>query len=186
MPCSLGGRVVGLAAIAQRRHRRQVDDPPPIALDHLALRRPRAQKGALQMHRDDRVPIVVGHLVDQIVAGDAGVVDEDVERAEAQRDLLDQALDFVGDGDIGLEAERLDPIARGDLCRHRLGGVKIEIAQRHRSAVLGQPFGGRRADPARPAGDQRDASFRSSRHPLPLPSAAFAQIEPPARPLGRS
>jgi hypothetical protein len=30
------------------------------------------------MHRRDEIPILVGHLVDQIVAGDPGIVDEDV------------------------------------------------------------------------------------------------------------
>ena len=116
MPCNpaLAVDVIGLAAIAQRRDRGQVDDAAPVALDHLALRGARAQKRAPQMHRGDRVPILVGHLVDQIVAGDAGIVDEDVERAEPLGDLLDHRLDLGGYRDIGLEADRRDAMPSGD------------------------------------------------------------------------
>jgi hypothetical protein len=71
------------------------------------------------MHRGDRVPILVGHLVDQIVADDPGVVHEDVERAEPHYDLLDDRLDRGGNRDIGPDANRLYAMPGGDPPRPR-------------------------------------------------------------------
>jgi hypothetical protein len=58
----------------------------------------------------------------------------------------------------------LNPIACGYLPRRRLGAGNVEIGDRHRGAILGEPLGGRRTDSARPAGDQRHPPFRSSCH----------------------
>jgi hypothetical protein len=140
------------------------------------------------MHPGDRIPIVLAHLVDEVVAGDAGIVDEDVDRAEPQGHLLDHALDLVGDGDIGLDADRLDPRARRDASRGRLGGGQIEIAQRHRGAVLGQALGGRLADAARAAGDEGDPPLRPSCHGAFLPSARHCEerIARRGNPVGMS
>jgi hypothetical protein len=107
------------------------------------------------MHAGDRVPIVVAHFVNEIVAGDPGIIDENIERAEAQRHLLDHMFDLVGDRDIRPDSDRLDPAAHGDADGGCFGGVEIEVAQRHRYAILGEPLGGRRADAPRPAGDKR-------------------------------
>ena len=41
------------------------------------------QEVAAQVHRDDRVPVLVGHVEQHAVAGDPGVVDDDAEPAEA-------------------------------------------------------------------------------------------------------
>jgi hypothetical protein len=132
------------------------------------------------MNPGDRVPIVLGHLVDKVVAGDPGIVDEDVERTEAQHDLLDHALDLVGFADISPEPHRLDAATRGDLRRGRLRRGKVEIAEHHRRAVFRETLGGRRPDPARPTGDQRHAALRTSRHSFPL-SSVFRLLLP--RPL---
>jgi len=66
------------------------------------------------MHRGDGVPIVVGHLVDQVVAGDAGIVDQDIERAEPPRDLFDHGFDLGDLGHIDLEPDRLDTVRCGN------------------------------------------------------------------------
>jgi hypothetical protein len=57
------------------------------------LGRPGHQERAAQVHADDQVPVVVGHLEQQVVAGDAGVVDQDVDAAELLDDPVDRGLD---------------------------------------------------------------------------------------------
>ena len=49
----------------------------------MLLRRPRAQERPLEVRVDDRVPVLVGHLEEQVVARDAGAGDQDVEPAVA-------------------------------------------------------------------------------------------------------
>ena len=68
--------VVGLAPVAQRRGARQVDDPAPPGLGHEALHGLAHQERAPQVRAQDCVPVVLGHLEQQVVAGDPGVVDE--------------------------------------------------------------------------------------------------------------
>ena len=87
----LGGGVVGLAGrAAEERLGRGVDDP---AVDRrvglLRARAPvrrrvaREQEVAAQVHPDHVVPLLVGEVEQHPVAGHPGVVDDDVERAEA-------------------------------------------------------------------------------------------------------
>ena len=59
------------------------------------------------------MPVLVGHAREQAVAGDAGVVDEDVEVAG----LLDEPLRLGWVGDVGLDG------AAADLRRDGLGLV---------------------------------------------------------------
>ncbi len=90
---ALGRGVVGLAGRpAQERLRGGVDDPP---VDRSAgLLRPRApvrrgvareQEVAAQVHLEHQVPLLVAQVEQHPVAGDAGVVDHDVELAELRR-----------------------------------------------------------------------------------------------------
>src|SRR5690606_3981299 len=72
-------------------------------------------------------PILVLHPQDQPVSGDPGVVDQDVESAEAIDDLLDQLLTVVCVGHVGLEGSRIAAVADqlidnclGRLCRRRV------------------------------------------------------------------
>ena len=75
----LGGRVVGLAAVARDAgHRRQPDDSPALAdgaVSDETLGKPLRSK---QIDGDHRVPAGVVHVGQQLVAGDARVVDQDV------------------------------------------------------------------------------------------------------------
>src|SRR5580700_6085662 len=77
----LGGRVVGLPKLAALAvHRGDVDDAPPAALDHTVDHLLGDVKQRVEVGLDDRVPCLVGHLLERAVAGNAGVVDEDVDR----------------------------------------------------------------------------------------------------------
>ena len=81
----LRGRVVRLAAVAERRRRRDQHHLPALLLDHVLLRRAHGVERALQVRVDDGVPVVVAHLEEHVVADDPGARDEDVERAAVRR-----------------------------------------------------------------------------------------------------
>src|SRR3546814_18077491 len=49
---------------------------------------------------EDRLPVLVLHPHQQVVAGDAGVVDQDRDRAELLADRIDQRLDGAGFVDV--------------------------------------------------------------------------------------
>ena len=81
----LRGRVVGLADVPERADRRRVDDAPPAMLSHPRQRGLGAEERALEVDREDLVPLLLGHLVAHRVAVDPGVVDEHVQPAELRR-----------------------------------------------------------------------------------------------------
>ena len=99
-------------------------------------------------------------------------------------DLLDDRIDLGSDRDIGLEPDGPDAMPSRDARSGLLGAVAVEIGDRDRDAVLGEPFGRRLADAAGAAGHQRDASFRTSGHVLytfrqVCPAASLSQAAPP-------
>ncbi len=75
----------------------------------------------------------------------------------------------TGNRDVSLEADRPDAVPRGDMRSGRSGAVGVEVADRDRRAVLGEALGGRLADAAGAAGDQRNAPFRPFGHVCSLP-----------------
>jgi hypothetical protein len=65
------------------------------------------RKHGTQVGLDDRIPVLVLHAHQQVVAGDAGIVDQDGRRAE----LLDHGLPTLhrgGIGDVQHHARALD------------------------------------------------------------------------------
>ena len=110
-----------------------------------------------QIGLQDGVPVGALHAHDELVAGDAGVVDQDVDLAELGDGGLDGGFDllFVGDverkggglaaggGDFGDQFVQLLLIARG-------GG--------HGGAVFGEAQGAGASDALRGAGDEGYAS----------------------------
>ncbi len=75
--------VVRLPRVADEAdHARDVDDPPRPPLHHAARRRAHRREGALQVRVEHRVPVIVLEAHQQVVAREAGVVHQDVERAE--------------------------------------------------------------------------------------------------------
>src|SRR5207245_1598117 len=69
----------------------------------------------LQVHADDRVEVVLCHREDHAVTQDAGVVDDDVERAVGLDGLVDDALGAVVVGDIVVVGDGLAPAAANEL-----------------------------------------------------------------------
>jgi hypothetical protein len=72
----LGRRVVNLPAATQRGAGGQVDDPAVVLVDHVLLRGPAGQERAAQVHAEHCVPVLFGHLEQQVVADHAGIVDQ--------------------------------------------------------------------------------------------------------------
>ena len=76
-------------------------DAPAAARDHRLERLLGHEEAALQVHGDDVVEVALGHHQHQLVAGEAGGVDEDVEAALA----LDgeERVDGGGRGDVAAQ-----------------------------------------------------------------------------------
>src|SRR5215213_2646855 len=89
----LGGRVVGLTAIAERGDARDVHDLAVLLLDEVLLSSLGHQERTLEVHAHDQVPVLLGHLEEQVVASDPRVVDEDVDPAQLSDDPLDRGVD---------------------------------------------------------------------------------------------
>ena len=103
----LGRAVVRLAEVAEQpRDRREVDDRSRAGcvLD-VTHERPRAAVVA-RVHGDHRVPVGLLHVVERLVAQDAGVVDQDVEPAE-RVDRARKIAAALGGGDRVVVADRL-------------------------------------------------------------------------------
>src|SRR5205823_7794777 len=96
----LGRAVVRLPRVAeQARTRAEGDDPPVAPLAHVRAGVAHAVEGALQVHGDDRVPLLLAHVEDHAVAQDAGAGDERVEAAPPLEGRADEARGAVPGGD---------------------------------------------------------------------------------------
>ncbi len=131
--------------------------------------------GEVDLHQ--LAPALLGHLGERAVAGDAGVVDDDVDAVgEALGDLRRR----VGVGDVELDrlaAERARGHALSVLGERRARRAPTTSAPSRASVVRD-----RLADPARGAGDERDLAGERA-----APSRARARWRPPGRsgPPGR-
>ena len=184
-------RVVGLPAVAgdARSCERHADDPGARA----AARRRRPAAPALMRSCDcrftamHRVPRLGVHVDQQLVAGDAGVVDDDVEPAGAAR--AGASISRCGaSAAVMSSCSAVPPIAVGDLGQ-RLAGRR-EVDGDHVRAVAGQHLGDRGADAARRAGDHGDLAGQRLVPVLRRRAASAAPSSVPAarrrRPTGRT
>ena len=165
----LGRGVVGLAGgPGLPHHARDEDETTAAQPDHALGRAPRDAQGADEVRVDDRVDVLVGHPQDQGVAGDAGVGDGDLHRAELGLHAVEGGVDARAVGDVGGQDE--DVGARqglGELAR--AGGDRDAVARGDERLGDGQ------ADPPVAPGHQHDAA-----HAGRLPAAACAR-RPPSR-----
>ena len=124
----LRGAVVGLAEVAEDAGGRRGGDDAAVALlahDHPG--RLGDVERALQVHVEHRVHQVGLHVVERLVAQDARVVDDDVDRAVGVERGLHDGLAALGGGDgVGVG----DGLAAGglDLVDHVLGGALVAAA----------------------------------------------------------
>ena len=113
-----------------------------------------------QVGVDYVVPVGALHAHDQLIAGDAGIVDQNVDLAEARDHGLRDGLDLLFIADVELERRRLAAFAV-DLVGQLLQLLLIAGAQRHLRARLGQHQRARAANALRRSGYQRDPAFNS-------------------------
>jgi hypothetical protein len=100
--------------------RRDVDDTAELAGAHALDHLPRHVEQRAEIGVDHSTPLLERHLVERAIPGDAGIVDEHVDRAEVGLDLLDTGgagverthVPFIyRDASLGLEFVRRRVIA---------------------------------------------------------------------------
>ena len=114
------------------------------------------------MDAHDHVPVVVAHLEQQVVAGDPGVVDQDVETAELGGDAVDGALHRGGVADVAGEADRARAVGERQAAGGLGGLAPVEVEDRHRGALLGEAGGDAEPDPSCGSGDDGDAPVEAT------------------------
>ena len=114
---------------------------------------------------EHRLELLVGHPVGDAVPGVAGVVDDDVDRAEGVDRGGDQLVGGAGLGQVA----GVDGGFAVDLARGLLGDVGVEVVDQHLGALAGEQLRGGPADPAgRPGDDRRFPIKKSHRSALSL------------------
>ena len=120
-----------------------------------------------QVDREHLVEVRAGELVGRSRDLDAGVVDEDVEAAEALGRLADHAHGVVLAGHVALDEHVADAVLLNlaHAGMHLLLGPcrlvgRGQVVDRDVGAVLGEAHGDRLADPGRATGDQQFLPFR--------------------------
>src|ERR1700678_871113 len=150
----LGNRIGAVAwSRAEAFGRRDVDDARGVGLaqmhqcgaHHPLLRSQQAGDSAIP----DAIVIVVAEWSE---AAEAGVVDQDVEPAEARGDVRNDALDLGRIEDVQPPAVRSTAGAR-DFLDHPRDARLVDIGNRDQRAFLRKQVSGRAAHPAGSAGD---------------------------------
>ena len=136
----LRGRVVGLAHLAGLpAHAGDLDDPSGLGPEHRPRDGLERVEGAEQVRLEHLAPRVDAHAHDQVVARDAGVVDQDVDLAERVERGLDQRLGRLRLSHVRLDGERL-AAQRLDLLRGLLRGLRVaRVREAHVGALLREP-----------------------------------------------
>ena len=112
MQRDLRRRVVDLAAVAgDGRDRQNVDDPSSASTDHQQDQRPGDVQECDHGDVDDAVPLLAGHGGKDRVGIDAGIVDQDLDRAGGD-EVRQRRRGRFAFGDV--ENDRFDGAAAGD------------------------------------------------------------------------
>src|SRR3990172_2178459 len=149
-----GGRVVRLPGVADLPgDGSDVDNPTVAAPDHVTHGGLGAGEGGLEVGSQDVVPVGLRHRQDQTVAGDPGIVNQNVEVAFALDGGLDQRFGLGEIPDVGLASGRL-PTGGGDLRHDLLRGVGAWVVVDHYPRALGRQ--GEGCGPSNPSRGSRD------------------------------
>ncbi len=137
--------------------------PPAAALHHVAGSRLRGEKGALEVHAEHEVVVLLGDVEKRLADLDAGVVDEDVEATEGGDGGGDQALGLRRHADVGAEHDRLPAQLARSAPRRRALVLLAVVVHRHVGALAREAQGDRLPDAARAAGHEGRFAFESHR-----------------------
>src|ERR1700731_447779 len=148
-------RGIGIAFLAGNRG--DVDDAAVFLLDHRGHDRLAADEGAVEIDAQHLAPFLEVGLPHRLVdAGDAGIVDEDVDLAERLQRRIPRLLDR---GEVRyVDLERGDAIA--DLLRGLLGQRQIMIPDRDPGAGTDKALVDRAPKALRAAGDDGAAAVQ--------------------------
>ena len=156
----LGGRVHTQAGVGdQAANRGRVDNVAGLAArDHFGQEGPKAVDDAVQVHAEKPIPLLAREVPSLARHLHAGVVAENVDRAQALPGQLGQLLDLIFLGHVdpgakGLDA-RLGGQPFGGLSRRRLA----DVGDQHPHAGRGKGARQRVADSARGPGYDRVAA----------------------------
>src|SRR5690606_3284744 len=139
-------------------HRAGVDDAAAAPLEHAPTHGGEHVVDAVEVQGHHGAPLLAVPVLDGVVDGAPGVVQQDLDpthlRIERGDDLLDLGLVSdvevaVGDGDAGLG---------GEVLRGLLAGRIVDVREDDRGAVLGEALGHREAQALRAAGDEGGAA----------------------------
>ena len=134
--------------------RRGVDDAAPLARLHAGHRGADGVERRRQVDGDDRVPLLDREFLDRRDVLDAGIVDQDVARAELLFGRLDHRGDLGRLGHVGRRIERLDAELLLDAGALLLDlGRSAEAVDHDVGAVLGERAGDAEPDAGGGAGD---------------------------------
>ena len=107
-----------------------------------------------EVDRQHPVPVVVGGFQHRREHGDAGIVDQRVEPAEALSISCHRGRHRIGIGDVAMQGNRIVGIRKcGDRAVQHFA---LDVEQRHAPAFGKKPFRHRKADATPSTGDQRD------------------------------
>jgi hypothetical protein len=132
------------------RHGRDADDATPALAGHGAHQALHPEEGGGEVGGEDVVPVLLGHGHDELVPGDAGVVDENLHGAELGDDRLTGLGDGDGVRDVNLVGLGLETLGDG-LAGSRLGDAEDRVPMGRK------PLGDRLADAPAGSGDEGDA-----------------------------
>ena len=127
---------------------------------HQAKRLAPDQEGAAQVDPDQPVEVFSGRLEQRFFDQDAGIVDQDVEPAEALLDGLEQSQHLRLVGDVRLHREDA-----------ALGGR--EVGDRDRGALRRERQRDRAADPGGAARDQGAPAVEGAGHAITSPRSTL-------------
>ncbi len=134
--------------------------PRPLALHH-PERRAGAQERRGQVGLDDLVPQLERHFVDRGAIGDAGVVDQHVDGAEALDRAIEQVLHRGFVGHVGRDRERFGAHAL-ELRHQRLEPLGAARGEHDLGALAGEDERTGLADARAGAGDHHDATLQDT------------------------
>ncbi|MOA01415.1 hypothetical protein D3C78_1208230 [compost metagenome] len=165
----LGRGIVGLPGVATGGDRGNVDH---LAVDHTAFGGFLLGQGADdrlggtqdaercgQVAVDDGVPLLVAHLLDHVVPGVAGVVDDDVDAAVVLDSSLDEAIGEIDSGDTA-DAGHGFAASGADLGNHFFSRAGIQVIDHHTGAIARQFQRDAATDATTGTGDQGDFAFK--------------------------
>ena len=150
----LAGGIVGLARVApQAHHAAQVDDAAIALAHHPACSLLAAEERTLEVGVQDGVKVFLGKAEDEVVAGDARVVDQNVHPSEGVHRLFKQLLAALGGGDVGLHGDSIHALLFAQGGRLGGSGLAVAVVDHHIAALLCQREADGPADAPASAGD---------------------------------